>query len=221
MAENLVESSTPDCDDVVVDDPHSSPRPVSVQEASPQPTASDESSPVADRSSSAKIKPRVRNASDSEDSKLQADMTELFQAFLEEIRDELLDFDDEEVYFVDIWDFAGQDSFAAVQHMLLADLRCAYAAVFDVSLALEARADPTFCKNSEELKISGHDVTNFDVLEGWLNIIHQVSPCMASAFGKEFFFMRLLSRFLNIPQRPSSKLQKGLIMHSAAVSKLA
>ena len=142
--------------------------------ASPQSPTSAESSFVAEQSHGPNTKPRARHSSAAEDSKLQAESAEAFQSFLQELKDGPLDLGDEQMYFVDIWDFAGQDSFSAVQHMLLADLRCAYGAVFDVSLALEGRADPTFCRNGEELKISCHYVTNFDVLERWLNIIHQV-----------------------------------------------
>ncbi|XP_065187482.1 uncharacterized protein LOC135818087 [Sycon ciliatum] len=77
--------------------------------------------------------------------------------------------------FMDVWDFAGQKMFAAIQHMVLACTRCAYAVVFDASKKLQARAKPTFGVDGEELPLSNHlEQTNFDVMETWFNAIHEV-----------------------------------------------
>ncbi|XP_065187483.1 uncharacterized protein LOC135818088 [Sycon ciliatum] len=77
--------------------------------------------------------------------------------------------------FMDVWDFAGQKLFAAIQHMVLACDRCAYAVVFDASKKLQARAKPTFGVDGEELPLSNSlEQTNFDVLETWFNAIHEV-----------------------------------------------
>ncbi|XP_065187464.1 uncharacterized protein LOC135818072 [Sycon ciliatum] len=77
--------------------------------------------------------------------------------------------------FIDVWDFAGQKLFAAIQHMVLACDRCAYAVVFDASKELQARAKPTFGVDGEELPLSNSlEQTNFDVMETWFNAIHEV-----------------------------------------------
>ncbi|XP_065187466.1 uncharacterized protein LOC135818074 [Sycon ciliatum] len=77
--------------------------------------------------------------------------------------------------FMDVWDFAGQKLFAAIQHMVLACDRCAYAVVFDASKKLQARAKPTFGVDGEELPLSNNlEQTNFDVMETWFNAIHEV-----------------------------------------------
>ncbi|XP_065187468.1 uncharacterized protein LOC135818075 isoform X2 [Sycon ciliatum] len=77
--------------------------------------------------------------------------------------------------FIDVWDFAGQKLFAAIQHMVLACDRCAYAVVFDASKKLQDRAKPTFGVDGEELPLSNSlDQTNFDVMETWFNAIHEV-----------------------------------------------
>ena len=123
-------------------------------------------------------KPRVRQTSESDQlTKLQAETRANVRKFLKEIHqlpattDESLE---DEMCFVDLWDFAGQESFAAVQHMLLSALRCAYAVVFDMSLELDALVHATFCLDGAEQLIEGASlITNFDVIEGWLNTIHQ------------------------------------------------
>ena len=123
-------------------------------------------------------KQRVRQTSESEQlTKLKAETRANVKKFLKEIHqlpattDESLE---DEMCFVDLWDFAGQESFAAVQHMLLSALRCAYAVVFDMSLELDAPVHATFCFHGAEQLIDGASlVTNFDVIEGWLNTIHQ------------------------------------------------
>ncbi|XP_065187471.1 uncharacterized protein LOC135818078 [Sycon ciliatum] len=77
--------------------------------------------------------------------------------------------------FIDVWDFAGQKLFAAIQHMVLACDRCAYAVVFDSSKKLQDRAKPTFGVDGEELPLSNSlEQTNFDVMETWFNAIHEV-----------------------------------------------
>ncbi|XP_065187480.1 uncharacterized protein LOC135818084 [Sycon ciliatum] len=77
--------------------------------------------------------------------------------------------------FIDVWDFAGQKLFAAIQHMVLACDRCAYAVVFDSSKKLQDRAKPTFGVDGEELPLSNSlQQTNFDVMETWFNAIHEV-----------------------------------------------
>ncbi|XP_065187485.1 uncharacterized protein LOC135818089 [Sycon ciliatum] len=77
--------------------------------------------------------------------------------------------------FIDVWDFAGQKPFAAIQHMVLACDRCAYAVVFDASKKLQDRAKPTFGVDGEELPLSNSlEQTNFDVMETWFNTIHEV-----------------------------------------------
>ncbi|XP_065187460.1 uncharacterized protein LOC135818069 isoform X2 [Sycon ciliatum] len=77
--------------------------------------------------------------------------------------------------FMDVWDFAGQKLFAAIQHMVLACDRCAYAVVFDASKKLQDRAKPTFGVDGEELPLSNNlEQTNFDVMETWFNAIHEV-----------------------------------------------
>ena len=80
------------------------------------------------------------------------------------------------VCFIDIWDFAGQISFAAIQHMLLGALRCAYALLFNSSQYLQSVHESSFCINGIEhhFNLEGQSPTNFDIVQSWLNIIHQV-----------------------------------------------
>ena len=110
------------------------------------------------------------------DYKLRA--TEIARQFLEKYRhkqDFLEAMAQKDMCFVDLWDFAGQLSFAAFQHMLLAELRCAFCPVFNASLPLDERATQTINLAGEEHPIDqGLHVTHFDILERWLNIIHQV-----------------------------------------------
>ena len=109
--------------------------------------------------------------------KLKTDARSHFKKFVKEIHqvdDAIVESPEEEMSFVDLWDFAGQESFAAVQHMLLSDLRCAYAVAFDMSLELDAPVNSNFCLGGTELLIEGASIiTNFDAIEGWLNTIHQ------------------------------------------------
>ncbi|XP_065186549.1 uncharacterized protein LOC135817317 isoform X1 [Sycon ciliatum] len=80
-----------------------------------------------------------------------------------------------ELVFLDIWDFAGQKLFSALQHMVLSSRRCAYAVVFDASKQMEKVAEPTLCRGGEEYPLgNSQGSTNFDIMESWLNTIHHV-----------------------------------------------
>ncbi|XP_065186542.1 uncharacterized protein LOC135817312 [Sycon ciliatum] len=81
----------------------------------------------------------------------------------------------DELVFLDIWDFAGQRLFSALQHMVLSSRRCAYAVVFDASKQMEKVAEPTLCRDGEEYRLdNSQGSTNFDIMESWLNTIHHV-----------------------------------------------
>ncbi|XP_065186557.1 uncharacterized protein LOC135817322 [Sycon ciliatum] len=81
----------------------------------------------------------------------------------------------DELVFLDIWDFAGQRLFSALQHMVLSSRRCAYAVVFDASKPMEKIAEPTLCRDGEEYRLdNSQGSTNFDIMESWLNTIHHV-----------------------------------------------
>ena len=80
-----------------------------------------------------------------------------------------------ELIFLDAWDFAGQRVFAAIQHMVLACSRCAYAVLLNASLKLNGVAEPTIGIGGKEHLLENTLMsTNFDVLETWLNTIHEV-----------------------------------------------
>ena len=49
--------------------------------------------------------------------------------------------DKDDLCFLNVWDFGGQEAFAIVQRMLFANVRSAYAAVFDSALELEVRLE--------------------------------------------------------------------------------
>ena len=77
--------------------------------------------------------------------------------------------------FLEIWDFAGQKLFAAIQHVLFSAVRCAYVVVFDASQSLDAPHVPTMGIDGREIQIPGTvGATNFDILASWLNVISQV-----------------------------------------------
>ncbi|XP_065186554.1 uncharacterized protein LOC135817318 [Sycon ciliatum] len=81
----------------------------------------------------------------------------------------------DKLVFLDIWDFAGQRLFSALQHMVLSSRRCAYAVVFDASKPMEKVAEPTLCRDGEEYRLdNSQGSTNFDIMESWLNTIHHV-----------------------------------------------
>ncbi|XP_065185753.1 uncharacterized protein LOC135816483 [Sycon ciliatum] len=105
--------------------------------------------------------------------------TQKFEGFLEDLKKGKSEVFTAEhlknLTFIDVWDFAGQKLFAAIQHMVLACDRCAYAVVFDSSKKLQDRAKPTFGVDGEELPLSNSlEQTNFDVMETWFNAIHEV-----------------------------------------------
>ena len=146
--------------------------------AEPSPASSPSTTTPKGNNAAPQPSTRSRQPSESEEqTKLQAEARLYVRKFLKEIHQipaTAEDSLDDEMYFVDLWDFAGQESFAAVQHMLLSDLRCAYAVVFDMSLDLDAPVLSTFCREGMEQDIEGASIiTNFDVVEGWLNTIHQ------------------------------------------------
>ena len=101
------------------------------------------------------------------------------ERFLDDLRKGNVNVSDKEflrrLVFLDIWDFAGQRLFAAIQHMVLACSRCAYIVVFDTSQKLNAPASETFGKSGVEHKLgNAMGLTNFEVMETWLNTIHEV-----------------------------------------------
>ena len=80
-----------------------------------------------------------------------------------------------DLVYLDVWDFAGQRVFAAIQHMVLACCRCAYAVVFDTSKKFSDIAKPTFGAYGKEHSLdNAQKQTNFDILETWLNTIQEV-----------------------------------------------
>ena len=80
-----------------------------------------------------------------------------------------------DLVYLDVWDFAGQRVFAAIQHMVLACCRCAYAVVFDASKKFSDIAKPTFGAYGKEHSLdNAQKQTNFDILETWLNTIQEV-----------------------------------------------
>ena len=80
-----------------------------------------------------------------------------------------------QLVFLDAWDFAGQRVFAAIQHMVLACSRCAYAVLFNASQKLQDVAKPTLVDGGKEYILKNEpDLTNFGILETWLNTIHEV-----------------------------------------------
>ncbi|XP_065187470.1 uncharacterized protein LOC135818077 [Sycon ciliatum] len=105
--------------------------------------------------------------------------TQKFEGFIEDLKkgkSEVFTAEHlKDLTFMVVWDFAGQKLFAAIQHMVLACDRCAYAVVFDASKKLQDRAKPTFGVDGEELPLSNNlEQTNFDVMETWFNAIHEV-----------------------------------------------
>ena len=89
--------------------------------------------------------------------------------------------------FLEIWDFAGQELFAAVQHVLFSALRCAYLVVFDASEPLQDPHVPTMGQDGREIHIPGTaGATNFDILESWLNVISQVIGTQSKASAPLF-----------------------------------
>ena len=85
----------------------------------------------------------------------------------------------QDMCFIDIWDFAGQRSFIIVQEMVLSGARCAYFVTFDSSKKLTDIAEDVFTASKEKIfcHSSSPDamVTNFDVLESWLSTIYHVA----------------------------------------------
>ena len=80
-----------------------------------------------------------------------------------------------DLVYLDVWDFAGQRVFAAIQHMVLACCRCAYAVVFDTTKKFSDIAKPTFGADGKEHPLdNAQKQTNFDMLETWLNTIQEV-----------------------------------------------
>ena len=80
-----------------------------------------------------------------------------------------------DLVYLDVWDFAGQRVFAAIQHMVLACCRCAYAVIFDTSKKFGDIAKPTFGSEGKEHPLNNaQKQTNFDILETWLNTIQEV-----------------------------------------------
>ena len=82
--------------------------------------------------------------------------------------------DNSAMAFIDIMDFAGQEAFTVVQHMLINNERCGHAVVFDVSKPLDEVADMSFSVNGVEHPIvNTAGKTNFDILEEWLMVLYE------------------------------------------------
>ena len=76
--------------------------------------------------------------------------------------------------FINIMDFAGQEAFTVIQHMLINNRRCGHAVVFDVCKSLDAIADMTMCIDGVEHPIvNTTGKTNFDILEEWLMVLYE------------------------------------------------
>ena len=76
--------------------------------------------------------------------------------------------------FIDVLDFAGQEAFSVVQHMLISKERCGNAVVFDVSKPLDAVADLSICIDGVDHPIvNTTGKTNFDIIEEWLAVLYE------------------------------------------------
>ena len=95
----------------------------------------------------------------------------------------LADLSKEDMSFVTMWDFGGQEMFAMVQHLVMSYMRCAYNVVFDASLPLDAPAPNTFHADGEEhtiLRGNTSKPTNFDIMDEWLDVLHHLVALAAS-----------------------------------------
>ena len=75
--------------------------------------------------------------------------------------------------FLDVLDFAGQETFAVLQHILITNERCGSAVVFDVSKPLDAIAEMSICVDGVEHTVANAmGKTNFDIIEEWLSVLY-------------------------------------------------
>ena len=80
------------------------------------------------------------------------------------------------VHFLDIWDFAGQQAYAFLHHMLLSGRRCDYIVAFNGSIPMDSIAPPeTFGLDGVEhavVDLRGQQ-TYGEVVIMWLDVIYQ------------------------------------------------
>lgn len=81
----------------------------------------------------------------------------------------------EAMWYFDLWDFAGQQPFEALQHMFLGSARCAYLIVFDATKLLAGEYFDEFHDASGESRdVNQQGSSYFRAFESWLNIVQQV-----------------------------------------------
>ena len=81
---------------------------------------------------------------------------------------------DSTMAFIDVMDFAGQEAFTVVQHMLIKNERCGQAVAFDVTKPLDAIADMTISVDGvEHAIVNTEGKTNFDIIEEWLTVLYE------------------------------------------------
>ena len=80
------------------------------------------------------------------------------------------------IHFLDIWDFAGQQAYAFLHHMLLSGRRCEYIVAFNGSIPMDSIAKPeTFGLDGVEhavVDLRGQQ-TYGEVVIRWLDVIYQ------------------------------------------------
>ena len=75
---------------------------------------------------------------------------------------------------IDILDFAGQEAFSAIQHLLVLNKRCGSIVAFDVNKPLNVVYQPTFASNGLEYPVANSaGKTPFDVIEDWLIVLFE------------------------------------------------
>ena len=92
----------------------------------------------------------------------------------------------DDLSFVTMWDFGGQEAFAVVQHLLMSYARSAYGVVFNASLPLDDPICNTFREDGKEHEMQRAKrnlPTNFEVMAEWLDVLHHIlhlSRCNSS-----------------------------------------
>ena len=92
----------------------------------------------------------------------------------------------DDLSFVTMWDFGGQEAFAVVQHLLMSYARSAYGVVFNASLQLDDPIHNTFREDGKEHELQrakGSLPTNFEMMAEWLDVLHHIlhlSKCNSS-----------------------------------------
>ena len=147
--------------------------------ALPEEAVAPDSAPSPTRSSMSPVSPLLSGMSTAELENELAYAAAQVERFIHELKyADLRKYDIEDLkklVYLDIWDFAGQRLFSALQHMVLSAVRCAYAVVFDASKSLNKPTQLTICRDGQEYSLDNSmEVSNFDIMESWLNTIHEV-----------------------------------------------